>query len=194
VGSTWCRFGLHDSVSFAIEIENRYKGLRAPHKLKGGVSGCVRECAEAQSKDFGIIATEKGWNLYICGNGGSKPQHAQLLAADIDQETCIRYLDRFLMFYIKTADPLTRTATWLNKIDGGITYVKNVVINDSLGIAAELESAMDRHIKTYICEWKAAIEDPEMRKRFNHFVNAPREKDPNAQFQQMREQVKAKEW
>ncbi|HEY9197077.1 MAG TPA: nitrite reductase large subunit NirB, partial [Mucilaginibacter sp.] len=80
VGSTWCRFGLHDSVSFAIEVEERYKGIRAPHKIKGGVSGCVRECAEAQSKDFGIIATEKGWNLYVCGNGGSKPQHAQLLA------------------------------------------------------------------------------------------------------------------
>ncbi|MBC7826436.1 MAG: nitrite reductase large subunit [Chitinophagaceae bacterium] len=194
VGSTWCRFGLHDSVSFAIEIENRYKGLRAPHKLKGGVSGCIRECAEAQSKDFGIIATEKGWNLYICGNGGSKPQHAQLLAGDINRETCIRYLDRFLMFYIKTADPLTRTATWLNKMEGGMIYLKNVITNDSLGIAAELEAAMQQHINTYRCEWKAAIENTEMRKRFSHFVNAPKEKDPNAQFVAMREQVKAKEW
>jgi nitrite reductase (NADH) large subunit len=194
VGSTWCRFGLHDSVSFAIEVENRYKGLRAPHKLKGGVSGCIRECAEAQSKDFGIIATEKGWNLYVCGNGGSKPQHAQLLAADIDKETCIKYLDRFLMFYIKTADPLTRTATWLNKVDGGMTYLKNVIINDSLGIAGELEAAMEQHVDTYQCEWKGAVENPEMRKRFNHFVNAPKEKDPSVQFEMMREQVKAREW
>ena len=120
VGSAWCRYGLHDSVSFAIEIENRYKGIRSPHKLKSGVSGCVRECAEAQAKDFGIIATEKGWNLYVCGNGGSKPQHAQLLATDLDNATLIQYLDRFLMFYIKTADPLARTATWLNKMDGGL--------------------------------------------------------------------------
>lgn len=194
VGSTWCRFGLHDSVSFAIEVENRYKGLRSPHKLKGGVSGCIRECAEAQSKDFGIIATEKGWNLYVCGNGGSKPQHAQLLAGDINKETCIAYLDRFLMFYIKTADPLTRTATWLNKMEGGMPYLKNVIINDSLGIAAELEASMHQHINTYRCEWKAAIENPDMRKRFNHFVNAPKEKDPSAQFETMREQVRAKEW
>ncbi|MGL6267430.1 MAG: nitrite reductase large subunit NirB, partial [Chitinophagaceae bacterium] len=130
VGSTWCRFGLHDSVSFAIQIEERYRGLRAPHKIKGGVSGCIRECAEAQSKDFGIIATEKGWNLYVCGNGGSKPQHAQLLACDIDEETCIKYLDRFLMFYVKTADPLSRTATWLNKMEGGLAYLKTVIIDD----------------------------------------------------------------
>ena len=194
VGSTWCRFGLHDSVSFAIEVENRYKGLRAPHKIKGGVSGCIRECAEAQSKDFGIIATEKGWNLFVCGNGGSKPQHAQLLAADIDKETCLKYLDRFLMFYLKTADPLTRTATWLNKMEGGMSYLKNVIINDSLGIASELESAMRNHINTYQCEWKAAIQNPEMRRKFNHFVNAPRQKDPNARFVLMREQVKAKDW
>ncbi|TKB97607.1 nitrite reductase large subunit NirB [Pedobacter cryophilus] len=194
VGSTWCRFGLHDSVSFAIEVEDRYKGLRSPHKLKGGVSGCIRECAEAQSKDFGIIATEKGWNLFVCGNGGSKPQHAQLIATDIDNATCIKYLDRFLMFYVRTADPLTRTATWLNKMDGGIAYLKNVIVNDSLGIAADLEEEMAFFVNTYTCEWKAAIENPEMRKRFNHFVNAPEEKDPTVKFEEMRTQIKAEAW
>ncbi|MEI6946853.1 nitrite reductase large subunit NirB [Paraflavisolibacter sp. H34] len=194
VGSTWCRFGLQDSVSFAIEVEERYKGVRSPHKLKGGVSGCIRECAEAQGKDFGIIATEKGWNLYVCGNGGSKPQHALLIASDIDKETCIKYLDRFLMFYIRTADPLTRTATWLNKMEGGITYLKNVVVNDSLGIGEQLEAEMQLLVDTYKCEWKEAVENPEMRKRFSHFINAPEEKDPSVQFDAMREQIKAKEW
>ncbi|HEX5653564.1 MAG TPA: nitrite reductase large subunit NirB [Chitinophagaceae bacterium] len=194
VGSTWCRFGLHDSVSFAIQIEERYRGLRAPHKIKSAVSGCIRECAEAQSKDFGIIATEKGWNLYVCGNGGSKPQHALLLATDLDSETCIRLIDRFLMFYIKTADPLTRTATWLNKMEGGIDYLRNVVVNDSLGIGEELENEMQQLVNSYKCEWKEAIENPEIRKRFNHFVNAPDEKDPSVVFEPMREQKRAKEW
>ena len=194
VGSTWCRFGLHDSVSFAIKVEERYRGLRSPHKLKGGVSGCIRECAEAQSKDFGIIATEKGWNLYVCGNGGSKPQHALLLASDIDEATCIKYLDRFLMFYVKTADPLTRTATWLNKMEGGIAYLKTVVIDDALGMNTQWEADMENHVTTYECEWKAAIETPELRRRFTHFVNAPEEKDPSVQFETMREQVKAKDW
>ncbi|POY37769.1 nitrite reductase (NAD(P)H) [Solitalea longa] len=194
VGSTWCRFGLHDSVSFAIEIENRYKGLRSPHKLKGGVSGCIRECAEAQSKDFGIIATEKGWNLYVCGNGGSKPQHAQLLAADIDSATCIKYLDRFLMFYIKTADPLTRTATWLNKMEGGMSYLKNVVVNDSLNVAEELEAEMELLIKNYKCEWLEVVENDEMKKKFSHFVNAPEVKDPTVSFEPLRDQVMATQW
>jgi nitrite reductase (NADH) large subunit len=194
VGSTWCRFGLHDSVSYAIRIEERYRGLRAPHKIKSAVSGCIRECAEAQSKDFGIIATEKGWNLYVCGNGGSKPQHALLLATDLDDETCIKYIDRFLMFYIKTADPLTRTATWLNKMEGGIDYLRNVVINDSLGMAAEWEIEMQQLVDAYKCEWKEAVENPEIRKRFNHFVNVPEEKDPTIQFEPLRDQKRAKEW
>jgi len=194
VGSTWCRFGLHDSVSFAIRIEERYRGLRAPHKIKSAVSGCIRECAEAQSKDFGIIATEKGWNLYVGGNGGSKPQHAILLAADLDSDTCISYIDRFLMFYIKTADPLTRTATWLNKLDGGITYLHNVIVNDSLGIAEQLEAEMQALVDKYKCEWKEVVENPELRKRFNHFVNAPGAKDPTVKFNPLREQKKAAEW
>ena len=194
VGSTWCRYGLHDSVSFAIEIENRYKGIRSPHKLKSGVSGCVRECAEAQAKDFGVIATEKGWNLYVCGNGGAKPQHAQLLAGDLDAATLLRYLDRVLMFYIKTADPLTRTAVWLNKMDGGIAYLRNVVVNDSLGICADLEAEIALLIQNYICEWKEVVENPELRKQFTHFVNAPKVKDPTMQFEPLRGQKKVAEW
>ncbi|MBC7720638.1 MAG: nitrite reductase large subunit [Pedobacter sp.] len=194
VGSTWCRFGLHDSVSFAVELENRYRGLRSPHKFKSGVSGCIRECAEAQSKDFGIIATEKGWNLFVCGNGGSKPQHAQLLATDLDNETCIKYLDRFLMFYIKTADPLMRTATWLNKMEGGINYLRNVVVNDSLGIGEDLENEMKAHVASYKCEWKEVVDNPELQKRFTHFVNAPEEKDPSIKFEPLRDQKKAVDW
>jgi nitrite reductase (NADH) large subunit len=178
VGSTWCRFGVQDSTGLAIAVEQRYRGLRAPHKLKSAVSGCTRECAEAQSKDFGIIATEKGWNLYVCGNGGMKPQHALLIAEDVDQETLIRYIDRFLMFYIRTANRLERTATWLNKLEGGIEYLKQVVIHDSLGICAELEAEMEYQVATYACEWKTTLEDPQKLQRFSHFVNSD-QPDPN---------------
>lgn len=193
VGSTWCRYGVQDSVGFAIRVENRYKGLRAPHKIKSAVSGCIRECAEAQAKDFGIIATEKGWNLFVCGNGGANPQHAVLLASDLDEETCIKYIDRFLMFYIRTADPLTRTATWLNKLEGGIEYLRDVIINDCLGICAELEAEMQKFVDTYKCEWKEAINTPEIRKRFKHFVNSDG-KDTTLVFKEERGQLIPDGW
>jgi nitrite reductase (NADH) large subunit len=193
VGSTWCRFGVQDSVSFAVEIEERYKGLRAPHKLKSGVSGCVRECAEAQSKDFGIIATDKGWNLFICGNGGAKPQHAKLLASDIDSATCIKYIDRFLMFYIRTADPLTRTAAWLNKLEGGFEYLKDVILNDKLGICDQLEAEMQELINSYHCEWTDVVNDKEKRKKFRHFANSD-EADPSIQFRPLRGQKIPIDW
>jgi nitrite reductase (NADH) large subunit len=161
VGSTWCRFGVQDSTSLAIEVEERYRGLRSPHKLKSAVSGCTRECAEAQGKDFGIIATENGWNLYVAGNGGMNPQHAVLLATDIDKETLIKYIDRFLMFYIRTADKLQRTSVWFSKLEGGLDYLKSVIIDDSLGISEELEAQMQHLVNTYQCEWKATLDDQE---------------------------------
>ena len=174
VGRTWCRYGVQDSTGMAIRLELRYRGLRAPHKIKSAVSGCTRECAEAQSKDFGVIATERGWNLYVCGNGGMRPQHAELLASDLDDETLIRYIDRFLMFYIRTADRLERTATWLNKLEGGIDYLRNVVVEDVLGVGAELEAEMDRHVAGYECEWKATVADPGRSARFRTFLNNDR--------------------
>ena len=189
VGSTWCRYGVQDSVGMAINLENRYRGLRSPHKLKMGVSGCTRECAEAQGKDVGIIATEKGWNLYVCGNGGIKPRHADLLATGIDDATLVKYIDRFLMFYIRTGDRLQRTSTWLDNLEGGIDYVKQVVCEDSLGIGAELEADMQKLVDTYECEWKKAINDPESLKRFRHFVNSD-QPDQNVVFFAERGQIR----
>ncbi len=189
VGSTWCRYGVQDSVAMAIRIEQRYRGLRSPHKLKMAVSGCTRECAEAQGKDVGIIATEKGWNLYVCGNGGIKPRHADLLAKDLSDKELIQFIDRFLMLYIRTGDRLQRTGTWLENLEGGIDYVRRAVCEDSLGIGAELEADMQQFVDSYACEWKKAIETPEILKRFRHFVNsnAP---DSNVVFVAEREQIR----
>lgn len=182
VGSDWCRYGQQDSVQMAIDLELRYRGLRAPHKIKMGVSGCARECAEAQSKDVGVIATEEGWNLYVGGNGGMSPRHARLLAADLDDATLVRYIDRFLMFYIRTADRLQRTASWLEALDGGLDHLRDVVCNDSLGLAAEFEDAIARHVEGYACEWKGVLEDPDKLSRFVSFVNAPDVADPTIDF------------
>ncbi|MBV0881820.1 nitrite reductase large subunit NirB [Noviherbaspirillum sp. L7-7A] len=189
VGSTWCRYGVDDSVGLAIELENRYKGLRAPHKVKFGVSGCTRECAEAQGKDVGIIATDKGWNLYVCGNGGMKPRHAELIASDLSKADLVKYIDRFLMFYIRTADRLQRTSVWRDNLEGGLDYLKDVVIRDKLHIAAELEADMQHIVDTYECEWKNAVTDPETRKRFRQFVNSD-QRDPNVVFVEERGQIR----
>jgi nitrite reductase (NADH) large subunit len=188
VGSTWCRYGVQDSVQLAIDLELRYRGLRSPHKLKGGVSGCARECAEARSKDFGVIATEKGWNLYVGGNGGATPVHARLLGGDLDTETLVRYLDRFLMYYVRTADRLQRTAPWVDSLDGGLDRVRAVVVDDALGLGSELEAAMARHVDGYFDEWRATLEDPEKLARFVSFVNAPDTPDPHITFRAERDQ------
>ncbi|MEZ5653016.1 MAG: nitrite reductase large subunit NirB [Burkholderiaceae bacterium] len=189
VGSTWCRYGQQDSVGMAIRLENRYKGLRSPHKLKFAVSGCTRECAEAQGKDVGVIATDRGWNLYVCGNGGIKPRHADLLAVDLDDAALIRMIDRFLMFYVRTADRLQRTSTWFESLDGGLAYLKAVILDDSLGIGAELETQMSHVIETYQCEWKVTVDDPQRRKLFRPFVNSS-EPDEDVRFVPERGQIR----
>ncbi|WP_418276319.1 nitrite reductase large subunit NirB [Isoptericola jiangsuensis] len=182
VGSTWCRYGVQDSVGMAVELELRYRGLRSPHKLKMGVSGCARECAEARGKDVGVIATDKGWNVYVGGNGGQTPKHAQLIAEDLDTPTMLRTIDRFLMLYIRTADRLQRTAPWVEEYEGGLDAIREVVMEDSLGIGADLDAAMAKHVEDYEDEWKAVLEDPEKLARFSSFVNAPTTPDPTLAY------------
>ncbi|MCM2680001.1 nitrite reductase large subunit NirB [Echinimonas agarilytica] len=187
VGSTWCRFGVQDSVNLGVTLENRYKGIRTPHKMKFGVSGCTRECAEAQGKDLGIIATDAGWNMYVGGNGGMKPRHGDLLASDLDEATLIQYVDRFMMFYVRTADKLQRTSVWLENLEGGVDYLREVVVNDKLGINTQLEADVARLVNEYRCEWTDTINDPKQLKRFTHFINSDR-RDDNVVFVPAREQ------
>ncbi|WP_423840538.1 nitrite reductase large subunit NirB [Vibrio mytili] len=187
VGSTWCRYGVQDSVGLGSFIENRYKGIRTPHKMKFGVSGCTRECAEAQGKDLGIIATDAGWNMYVCGNGGMKPRHADLLASDLDKETLIKYIDRFMMFYIRTAAPLQRTSVWMENLEGGVDYLREVIVNDKLGINAQLETDVAKLVDEYECEWTTTINDESQLTRFAHFINSDK-RDENVQFVPEREQ------
>lgn len=193
VGTTWCRYGVQDAVGFAIRLENRYKGIRAPHKVKMAISGCTRECAEAQCKDVGLIATENGYNIYVCGNGGAHPRHAELLATDVDADTAIRYIDRFFIYYIMSADKLTRTAAWCEKLEGGIQHLREVVVEDRLGIAGELEQMMQHLIDTYQCEWKTTVQDPERRRWFRQFVNTE-ETEPTIEIVSERGQSRPGDW
>ncbi|MFH8343742.1 nitrite reductase large subunit NirB [Streptomyces sp. NPDC018045] len=190
VGQTWCRYGVQDSVRMAIDLELRYRGLRSPHKLKSAVSGCARECAEARGKDFGVIATSNGWNLYVGGNGGADPRHADLLAQDLSDAELVRLIDRFLMFYIRTADRLERTSAWLERIEGGLDHVRDVVVHDSLGLCDELEALMAAHVSAYRDEWADTLADPERLARFVSFVNAPDAPDPAVRFVPERDQIK----
>ena len=149
IGSTWCRYGVQDSTALAIRIEERYRGIRAPHKLKSAVSGCIRECAEAQSKDFGVIATEKGWNLYVCGNGGvaaapRRPDRGRRRRGDADPAH--RPLPHVLH-----PDRATRSSARRAGSSGSTaasTYLKRVVVDDALGICAQLERDMQQLVDT----------------------------------------------
>ncbi|TFK74477.1 nitrite reductase [Pluteus cervinus] len=197
VGTTWCRYGVGDSVGLAVELEQRYKGIRAPHKFKGGVSGCVRECAEAQGKDFGVIATSKGWNVYVGGNGGAKPRHADLLAADVSKKRAVQLIDRFLMLYIQSADRLQRTARWIEALSegggSGLEYLKRVIVQDSLGICAELDKAMEALVGTYFDEWAEVVRNPEKRALFRQFVNTEETKK-GSELEEERGQTRPVMW
>ncbi|GAK66155.1 nitrite reductase NiiA [Moesziomyces antarcticus] len=193
VGSTWCRYGVGDSVGLAHELETRYKGLRAPHKFKGGVSGCVRECAEAQGKDFGLIATTKGWNVYVGGNGGAKPRHAELIAEDVTRREAIKILDRFILFYIRSADKLERTARWIEKFPGGLKGLKEVIVDDKLGICQDLEREMEVLVGTYHCEWTKVVRDPARQKAFRQFINTDETQEVSEKLSE-REQQRPVDW
>jgi nitrite reductase (NADH) large subunit len=118
-----------------------------------------------------------------------KPRHAELIASDLDQETAVRYIDRFLMFYTRTADRLQRTSVWRDNLEGGLEYLRDVIVNDKLGLAKDLEADMQHVVNTYACEWKAAVNDPATRQRFRHFVNSE-QPDENVVFMPERGQIR----
>ena len=155
-----------------------------------GVSGCARECAEARGKDVGVIATEDGWNLYVGGNGGATPRARPAAGRGPRRRDPDPYIDRFLMYYIRTADRLQRTARWLEELDGGIEHVRDVVVDDALGIAADLEAAMATHVDTYVDEWAATLEGSRAAAPLPSRSSTPRTPPTRARFVPERGQVR----
>ena len=101
-----------------------------------------------------------------------KPRHAELIASDLSKADLIKFIDRFLMFYVRTADRPQRTSTWRDNMEGVLDYLRNVIVHDSLGLGAELEAQMQAVVDTYQCEWKTAVTTPAVRQRFRSFVNS----------------------
>lgn len=129
VGSEWCRFGTQDSTNMGIQLEKMTWGSWHPHKVKLAVSGCPRNCAEATIKDFGVVATESGWDLHIGGNGGIKIRATDLLCKVTTEEEVMEYCGAFLQLYRQEARYLERTAPWLERV--GLKYVQERIVDDT---------------------------------------------------------------
>ncbi len=129
VGSEWCRFGTQDSTAMGIALEKMTWGSWTPHKTKMAVSGCPRNCAEATIKDFGVIATEAGWDLYVAGNGGIKVRVTDLLCKVTTDEAVLEYAAAFMQVYREEAWYLERTAPWLERV--GIDYVRTRLADEA---------------------------------------------------------------
>jgi nitrite reductase (NADH) large subunit len=153
VGSDFCRFGLGDSTRLGIEIEERFKGLESPGKLKLAVAGCPRNCSEALIKDVGVVAIEGGrWEVYVGGAGGSHVRKGDLLCVLDTHEEVLLYVGRFLQYYRENAKYLERTYGFVPRV--GIEKIRAVVIDDAEGIAAELDAAMEASIDAYADPWQ----------------------------------------
>jgi nitrite reductase (NADH) large subunit len=122
VGSEWCRFGTQDSTAMGIALERMTWGSWTPHKTKMAVSGCPRNCAEATIKDFGVVATEAGWDLHVGGNGGIKVRVTDLLTKVTTEAEVLEYAAAFMQLYREEAWYLERTAPWVERV--GIDRVR----------------------------------------------------------------------
>ncbi len=145
VGSEWCRFGTQNSTRMGIALERMAWGSWHPHKVKMAVSGCPRNCAEASIKDFGVIATESGWDLLVGGNGGVKLRGTDLLCKVASEAEVLKYCAAFLQLYREEARYLERTAPWIERV--GIEYVRGRIVTDAEGRA--LLAARFRHAQSF---------------------------------------------
>ncbi|MGW3893210.1 nitrite reductase large subunit NirB [Micromonospora chokoriensis] len=152
VGSDFCRFGVGDSTALGIAIEDRFKGIEGPGKMKLAVTGCPRNCAEAYVKDLGVVAIDGGkWEIYVGGAAGAHVRKGDLLAVVDSPDEVITLTGRFLQYYRESANWLERTYAWVPRL--GIDHIRAVVVDDSDGIAARLDATMDASVAAYRDPW-----------------------------------------
>ncbi|WP_433800726.1 nitrite reductase large subunit NirB [Actinomycetospora sp. CA-084318] len=154
VGTDFCRFGLGDSTRLGIDLEERYKGIEGPAKMKLAVSGCPRNCAESMVKDVGIVAVEGGrWQIYVGGAAGATIRQGDVLATVDSHEEAVRITGRFLQYYREQANWLERTYDFVPRM--GLDHLIAVVVDDVEGIATDLDARMQEAVDAYVDPWAA---------------------------------------
>jgi nitrite reductase (NADH) large subunit len=152
VGSEFCRYGTNDSTGLGIAIEKRYQGFEFPAKVKLGVSGCPRNCAEATVKDIGVVATEGGeWEVSVGGAAGAHVRKSDVLCRVKTRDEALRVIGRFLIYYRDNAKWLERTYDFVPRI--GLERVRDVIVNDCLGIGDQLDAEVEKTAAAYVDPW-----------------------------------------
>ncbi|MBP1157434.1 MULTISPECIES: nitrite reductase large subunit NirB [unclassified Paenibacillus] len=162
VGSTFCRFGTQDSISMGIELEKRFERLNTPAKVKMAVSGCPRNCAEATIKDFGVVAIDGGWELYIGGNGGVRVRASDLMWKVKTEEEVFEYSAAFMQYYRESAKWNERTSEWVQRV--GLDIIREALDTEEKRKA--LVARIDEALNLMKDPWKEIIETPELRSMF----------------------------
>jgi nitrite reductase (NADH) large subunit len=152
VGTDFCRFGLGDSTRLGIDLEERYKGLESPAKLKLAVAGCPRNCSEALVKDIGLVAVGDGqWDLYIGGAAGASVRKGDVLARVAGHDEALRLSGVFMQFYRENARWLERTYDFVPRI--GLDELTAILVQDRDGVVAGLQARMQESLDAYRDPW-----------------------------------------
>jgi nitrite reductase (NADH) large subunit len=156
VGSEFCRFGLGDSTSLAIRIETLLQGIDSPAKMKMATAGCPRNCSEAMVKDVGVVAVEGGkWEIHIGGAAGAHIRKGDVMCTVDSTDDVIKYMSRFVQYYRENARYLERTYSFVARL--GLEKIQAIVMQDSEGIASQLEENLAKSTAAYRDPWEQAF-------------------------------------
>jgi len=157
IGSEYCRYGVGDSTTLGVQIERRYQGIETPAKLKLATAGCPRNCSEATTKDVGAVAIDGGkWEIYVGGAAGGHVRKGDILTVVDSHDAVLLYMGRFMQYYREHAKYLERTYDFVPRI--GIATLRAILVDDSEGICADLDAAIQNAVDAYVDPWQEAEE------------------------------------
>ena len=162
VGSAFCRFGTQDSLGLGIKLEQAIEMVDTPHKMKMGVTGCPRNCAEVLTKDFGVVCVENGYQLYFGGNGGTEVRECDSLITVKTEEEVITLAKAYVQYYRENANYGERTAPWVERT--GAAVVKETLLNEEN--VSKLVTSFDKARATYEEAWSSVLSDQKKREMF----------------------------
>lgn len=137
VGSEWCRFGTQDSTGLGVKLEKLMWGSWSPAKVKLGVSGCPRNCAEATCKDIGVVCVEAGYEIHFAGAAGMHVKQTEVLTLVPTEAEAIEIIAALTQAYREQGFYLERIYKWAARV--GSEAIRAMVVDDLERRAALVE-------------------------------------------------------
>ncbi len=125
VGKPYCKLALQETFPLAQELMDKLAREPIARKIKVAVAGCPASCSWANMVDVGFVGVKSGFQVYIGGHGGARPNIGENMGKITSSDEAVELVRKIAILFRENVKKKSRLDRVIKKI--GLEEFKKAV-------------------------------------------------------------------